>query len=68
MSDTRQSDQSAPNDASAMEKAEGSRDNVQDGRGGQRGAGITNRPIDEERKEQESVPPRGVRKDDDSHA
>ena len=66
--DTTQSDQSAPNNASAMEKAEGSRENVQGSRGGQHGAGITNRPIDQEREEQESLPPRGVRKDDDSHA
>jgi hypothetical protein len=27
-----------------------------------RGAGITNRPLDQEKKEQELVPPRGVRK------
>jgi hypothetical protein len=66
--DTRQSDQNAPNNASAMEQAEGSRDTVQGGRGSQHAAGITNRPIDEEREEQESLPPRGVRKDDDSHA
>jgi hypothetical protein len=65
--DTRQADQGAPNDASAMEQAEGSRDTVQGGNS-QHAAGITNRPIDEERKEQESLPPRGVRKDDDSHA
>jgi hypothetical protein len=67
MPDDRQPDQNAPNDASAMEQAEGSRDTVQGGNS-QHAAGITNRPIDQERKEQESLPPRGVRKDDDSHA
>ena len=65
---TRQPDESAPSYGSAMEKAEGSREYVEDARGSEHGAGITNRPVDEEREEQESLPPRATRKDDDSHA
>lgn len=67
MAETRQPDESAPSYGSAMEKAEGSRENIEDV-GGQHAAGITNRPLDQERKEQESLPPRGIRKDKDSHA
>lgn len=57
---SRQPDE-APNHASSMEKAEGSRENTNTG------AGITNRPLEEEQKEQESLPPRGKSKDG-SHA
>jgi hypothetical protein len=69
---SRQQDDQAPNHASSMEKAEGSRENVQgsgaSGTGdGQEGAGITNRPIAQEHEEQDSLPPRGTAKDG-SHA
>jgi hypothetical protein len=51
-----------------MEKAEGSRDNGDDaGTTHQQGAGITNRPIEQEKQEQDSLPPRGKSKDG-SHA
>jgi hypothetical protein len=43
--------QDVPNQAANKEKAEGSRANVE--------SGITNRPIEEEQKEQQSLPPRG---------
>jgi hypothetical protein len=56
-------DQDIPSRASNMEKAEGDRKNNEDapetrydGRGG---AGITNRPLDEEVENQKEVPPRG---------
>ncbi len=68
--------QGAPNNASAMEKAEGSRENLNDspGRGREQMAdndnagGITNRPLDEEDQEQDELPPRGSRKDEDNDA
>jgi hypothetical protein len=69
---SRQPDQE-PNHASSMEKAEGSRDTAEanrsshDAGGQQHGAGITNRPLEEEREEQDSLPPRGTAKDG-SHA
>ena len=47
------------NDASNKEPAEGSRENVNTSSG----AGITNRSIDEERQEQQSLPPRGQNKE-----
>ena len=47
-----------PNQAANKEPAEGSRENA---------GGITNRPLEEERKNQERVPPRGEAKGD-SHA
>ena len=54
-------DTSIPNQASNKEKAEGSRqnENVE--------SGISNRPIAEEQREQQSLPPRGGSKDEDSH-
>lgn len=59
-------DQDMPSRASNMEKAEGDRrndddapENRYDDRGG---AGITNRPLDEEVENQEEVPPRGKSK------
>jgi hypothetical protein len=47
-----------PNQAANKEPAEGSRENA---------GGITNRPLDEERENQDRVPPRGEAKED-SHA
>jgi hypothetical protein len=44
-----------PNQAANKEPAEGSRETV--------GAGISNRPADEERQNQERVPPRGTNKE-----
>jgi hypothetical protein len=61
-----------PNRASEMEKAEGSRETAtasqnasRDATTGnaQHGAGITNRPLEAEQQEQESLPPRGRNKD-----
>jgi hypothetical protein len=54
-----------PNDTAAKEPAEGSRENVntRDTSGG----GVTNRPLEEERQEQQHLPPRGTSKDG-SHA
>jgi len=51
-------DTSIPNEASNKEKAEGSRqnENVE--------SGITNRPIEEEQREQQNLPPRGHSKDE----
>jgi hypothetical protein len=50
-----------PNDASAKEPAEGSRENVNTGKSA--GGGITNRPLEEEQQEQEQLPPRGTSKE-----
>jgi hypothetical protein len=67
-------DQDIPSRASNMEKAEGDRDNArgdrdnapesrpESGYAGRGGAGITNRPIDEEVENQKDVPPRGEAK------
>ena len=68
--------QGEPNDASAMEQAEGSRENLNDSPGrvqeqmGDRdnAGGITNRPLDEEVHEQDELPPRGQRKDEAADA
>jgi hypothetical protein len=54
-------DTSIPNQASNKEKAEGSRQNVEDG------GGISNRPIEEEQERQDNLPPRGKSRDD-THA
>jgi hypothetical protein len=73
MKQDRNRDQDMPNRASNMEKAEGSRSTAESGRGssGERNrtdsdssrssnsGGITNRPLDRERCEQEQVPDRG---------
>jgi hypothetical protein len=64
---SRQPDEQQPNHASSMEKAEGSRENTQAGDAQQQGAGITNRPRADEKREQDSLPPRGKAKDG-SHA
>jgi hypothetical protein len=58
----RQDGKQEPNHASSMEQAEGSRENVQDGDAHQQSAGITNRPLEDEQQEQESLPPRGTSK------
>ena len=50
-----------PNQSSNMEPAEGSRESVNDS-GDSQGGGITNRPLDREQREQDSVPERGYRK------
>lgn len=54
-------EQNGPDRKSQMEKAEGDRDtvaaNLQDERDD--GSGITNRPLEEERKNQERLPDRG---------
>jgi hypothetical protein len=60
MTDQPRRDKEAPNSASEMEKAEGSRDTVKSN--AQHGAGITNRPLEAEQQEQESLPPRGQNK------
>lgn len=54
--------QERPNPAANEEPAEGSRETVPDDQGQQ--SGITNRPIDEERQEQQEVPPRGQTKEE----
>jgi hypothetical protein len=57
------------NRPSNKEKAEGSRENVNTGRGSnsepdmERGGGISNRPRGDERREQHSVTPRGSAKE-----
>jgi hypothetical protein len=65
MADSRQTP-GAPNDPSTKEKAEGSRDNVnvEDIQHDDPGeAGISNRPIEEEQREQQNLPPRGRSKE-----
>jgi len=52
---SRSNDPNMPNQAANKEPAEGSRETV--------GGGITNRPIEEEKKNQERVPPRGDNKE-----
>ena len=61
MAEQSRRDPNAPNHASEMEKAEGSRDAAKGN--AQHGAGITNRPIEAEQEEQESLPPRGRSKE-----
>ena len=51
-------DTSIPNQAANKEPAEGSRENQNVE------SGITNRPIEEEQREQQNLPPRGKSKDD----
>ena len=53
-------DTSVPNEQSREQPAEGSRENVNTG---EESAGITNRPIEEEQRDQQNLPPRGERKD-----
>jgi hypothetical protein len=53
-------DQKGPNSASEKDTAEGDRREPHGG--GEREGGITNRDMDEERANQESVPARGDRK------
>ena len=56
-------DQDTPTRNSNMEKAEGDRQDAPETRYEERGgAGITNRPIDEEVQNQKEVPPRGESK------
>ena len=63
-------DQNRTNPAANKEKAEGSRENAGAGAQGEstrrhyQPGGITNRPLDEERENQEEVPPRGRHKDE----
>jgi hypothetical protein len=58
--------QDRPNQNANKEQAEGSRDNVRANDGSaQQGAGITNRPLDQEQDEQAQVPPRGQTKDEE---
>ena len=52
-------DTSIPNDQSNKQPAEGSRENVNTNEE----SGITNRPIEEEQRDQQDLPPRGERKD-----
>jgi hypothetical protein len=52
-------DTSIPNEPSRKEPAEGSRENVNISEE----SGITNRPIEEEQRDQQNLPPRGDRKD-----
>jgi len=60
----------APNDASTKEPAEGSRENVNveggaadNEHGSNHAGGITNRPLEEEEREQAELPPRGTAKE-----
>jgi hypothetical protein len=52
-------DTSVPNEPSSREPAEGSRENVNTNEE----SGTTNRPIEEEQRDQQNLPPRGERKD-----
>ena len=52
-------DTSIPNEQSRKDPAEGSRENVNTNEE----SGVTNRPIEEEQREQQNLPPRGDRKD-----
>jgi hypothetical protein len=54
-------DQDTPTRSSNMEKAEGDRKSEW-GEGTSEGAGISNRPMDEETANQDAVPERGTRK------
>jgi hypothetical protein len=56
-------DTSIPNEQSRNDPAEGSRENVNTNEE----SGVSNRPIEEEQREQQDLPPRGDRKDE-SHA
>lgn len=56
-------DTSVPNEESRRDSAEGSRENVNTNEE----AGISNRPIEEEQRDQQNLPPRGERKDE-THA
>jgi hypothetical protein len=59
-------DRSVPNDPSMKEKAEGSRENVNiesiENDNSQE-SGISNRPIEDEQREQQNLPPRGRNKE-----
>ena len=69
--DQKTQDVDRPNPNANKEPAEGSRETVDanqqpDDRGNaQPGAGITNRPLERERKEQQEIPPRGKTKDEE---
>jgi hypothetical protein len=52
-------DTTVPNEQSRKQPAEGSRENVNT----DEESGITNRPIEEEQREQQNLPPRGERKE-----
>lgn len=52
-------DTSIPNEQPRRDPAEGARENVNSNEE----AGITNRPIEEEQRDQQNLPPRGERKD-----
>jgi hypothetical protein len=59
-------DTSVPNDPSRQEKADGPRENVniEDlGGSSQDRSGSTNRPIEEEQRERQDLPPRGENKE-----
>jgi hypothetical protein len=59
MADPRNSrDMESPNQAANRDPAEGSRENLNE-----ESSGITNRPIREEQREQQNVPPRGDSKE-----
>lgn len=53
-------DTSVPNEQSRKQPAEGSRENVNTGEE----SGIGNRPIEEEQRDQQNLPPRGDRPGD----
>jgi hypothetical protein len=63
MADSRGPRNEVRNDPSMKEKAEGSRDNV-NVEDTEREGGISNRPIEEEQREQQNLPPRGRDKED----
>lgn len=58
MAEQNSSDKTVPSRASNMEPAEGSRENTNLDSGG-----ITNRPLERERHEQQELPPRGGSKE-----
>lgn len=58
-------DKNWPNQAANKEPAEGSRENVG---AGDEGGGITNRPLAEEEREQEQLPPRGQSREENRDA
>ena len=57
-------DQNTPNQASNKEKAEGDRYDRAGAGPDERAGGITNRPLEEERENQEALPTRGRSKTD----
>ena len=66
MAQENRGDDSMPNRSSNMEQAEGSRETVREN--ADQGGGITNRSLQEEKKEQEQLPERGRSKSESDPA